>query len=102
MKGSVAFDVPSAAITVTGGEELLSCYRFGTGAAEHYFCRVCGIHVFQRLRSDPSKHGVNGACVPGFGRYDFNELPVHDGGGAHPKDTGRPTRVAGVMRYQPR
>lgn len=101
MKGSIAFDVPLAALTVTTGQELLSRYQFNTGVAEHYFCSNCGIHLFQRLRSDPSKYGVNGACLQGVGRYDFVDLPVHDGSRSHPNDTGKPTRIAGIMRYEP-
>ncbi len=101
MKGSVAFDVPLAALIVTSGREFLSLYQFNSGVAEHYFCSNCGIHLFQRLRSNPSKYGVNVACVEGLGRYDFSELPVHDGAGAHPKDTGKPIRLAGTMHYDP-
>lgn len=101
MKATVAIDVPLAALTVLAGEELLGCYSFNTGVAKHWFCRNCGIHVFQQLRSDPSKYGVNGACFEGLGRYDFSELPVHDSANAHPKDTGRPTRIAGTTRFEP-
>ena len=101
MKAMVAIDVPMDALVVTGGEDFLSLYKFNTGVAEHYFCSNCGIHMFQRLRSDPSRYGVNGACFDGLGRFDFDEMPVHDGGSAHPKDTGQPTRVAGSARYDP-
>lgn len=100
MKGSVAIDVPIAALTVLEGEGLLSRYSFGTGVARHWFCRQCGIHVFQQLRSDPEKYGVNGVCFPGLGQFDFAAMPVHDGANAHPKDTGAPTRIAGTMRYE--
>ena len=100
MKGSLAIDVPIAALTVLEGSELLACYSFNTNVAQHWFCRSCGIHLFQRLRSDPDKYGVNAVCFDGFGRYDFDALCVHDGRDAHPKDTGLPTRIAGVMRYE--
>ena len=100
MKGSLAIDVPIAALTVLEGSELLACYSFNTNVAQHWFCRSCGIHLFQWLRSDPGKYGVNAVCFDGFGRYDFDALCVHDGRDAHPKDTGLPTRIAGVMRYE--
>ena len=100
MKGSVMFDVPLAALRVVAGEERLRLYTFNTLAAKHYFCGLCGIHVFHQLRSDPNKFGVNGACFAGRGRYDFASMPVHDGGGSHPKDTGKPMRVAGHLRYE--
>lgn len=100
LKGSLALDVPIAALTVLEGEELLACYSFNTGVAKHWFCRTCGIHLFQRLRSDPTKYGVNAVCFDGLGRYDFKELNVNDGRDAHPKDTGLPTRIAGFVRYE--
>ena len=101
MKGSVMFDVPLAALEIVAGEEALTLYTFNTGAAKHRFCGICGIHLFHQLRSEPDKYGVNGACFPGRGRYDFPEMPVHDGGNAHPVDTGEPTRFAGTLRYEP-
>ena len=100
-KGSLAIDVPPAALTVLAGHEVLGCYGFNTGVARHWFCRNCGIHVFQQLRSDPEKYGVNTVCFEGLGRYDFSELGVHDGGNAHPKDTGEPPRLAGHIRFEP-
>lgn len=101
MKGSLAIDVPRAALSVLAGEEALSCYSFNTGVAKHWSCRDCGVHIFQQLRSNPEKYGVNAVCLEGLGRYDFAELNVHDGANAHPKDTGRPTQIAGTMRYRP-
>ena len=99
MKGSLAIDVPVAALTVLEGGELLACYSFNTGVAKHWFCKNCGIHVFQQLRSDPRKYGVNAVCFKGLGRYDFTALAVHDGANAHPKDTGQPARLAGKISY---
>jgi hypothetical protein len=55
MKAIVAIDVPIEALTVLAGDDLLANYSFNTGVAKHWFCRNCGIHVFQKLRSDPSK-----------------------------------------------
>ena len=100
LKGSVSIDVPCDALTVTGGQEVLSLYTFNTAVAQHWFCSRCGIHVYHQLRSDPGKYAVNGACIPGCGPFDFAEMPVHDGAGAHPRDTGKPTRVAGIVRYE--
>jgi hypothetical protein len=45
------------------GEDALSCYRFNTMVAEHYFCKHCGIHVFHRHRVDPGKWGINVRCL---------------------------------------
>ena len=45
-----------------GGEELLA-YRFGTGAAEHLFCRVCGVKSFYVPRSHPDGFSVSARCL---------------------------------------
>ena len=100
MKAPVAIDVPMAALRVLAGEDALGCYSFNTHVAKHWFCRNCGIHVFQQLRSDPTHYGVNGACFAGLGRYDFAQLPVHDSVRAHPRDTGQPRRIAGLVCYK--
>lgn len=100
LKGSVSIDVPHDALAITAGEDALSLYTFNTHLAQHWFCGTCGIHVYHQLRSDPAKVAINGACVAGLGPYDFSQMPVHDGRDAHPKDTGRPTRIAGMMRYE--
>lgn len=93
------FDVPLAALTIVAGGDQLGSYRFNTDVADHRFCKACGIHLFHRLRSDPDKYGVNGACFAGRGRFDYPAMPVHDGGNAHPCDTGQSTRIAGTVAY---
>jgi len=45
------------------GEEALSEYTFGTGAARHLFCRVCGIKSFYVPRSNPNGYSVNARCI---------------------------------------
>ena len=47
---------------VTGREEL-SSYRFGSGAAEHLFCRHCGVKSFYQPRSHPDAWSVNANCL---------------------------------------
>jgi len=41
------------------GAEVLTSYRFGTGAAEHLFCRICGVKSFYQPRSHPDCWSVN-------------------------------------------
>ena len=41
------------------GEEHLTSYRFGTAAAEHLFCSICGIKSFYQPRSHPEAWSVN-------------------------------------------
>ncbi|HLL31739.1 MAG TPA: GFA family protein [Allosphingosinicella sp.] len=41
------------------GEGALIHYRFGTGAADHLFCRVCGVKSFYHPRSHPEAWSLN-------------------------------------------
>ncbi|NEX94919.1 GFA family protein [Caulobacter sp. 17J65-9] len=97
MRGAVAVSAELGGVTVTAGAEALTSYRFNTGAAQHWFCSVCGVYTHHQRRSNPNQYGVNVACLDGVSPFDFAEVVVMDGV-AHPTDTGR-SRVAGVLRY---
>lgn len=47
---------------LTGRDELTG-YRFGTGAAEHLFCRRCGVKSFYQPRSHPEAWSINANCL---------------------------------------
>jgi hypothetical protein len=51
--------VPHEDFTLLAGGDALTGYRFGTGAAEHLFCRTCGIKSFYQPRSHPSAWSIN-------------------------------------------
>lgn len=51
--------VPHSDLDILSGRELLTSYRFGTRAAEHLFCSICGIKSFYQPRSHPSAWSVN-------------------------------------------
>lgn len=51
--------VPHGDFTLLAGAEALTSYRFGTGAADHLFCRVCGVKSFYQPRSHPEAWSVN-------------------------------------------
>ncbi len=55
--------VPRARFTIVDGEDELSCYRFNTGVARHYFCKTCGIKPFYIPRSNPDGVDVNLNCL---------------------------------------
>jgi hypothetical protein len=55
--------VPHAEFTLLSGKELLTTYRFGTGTAEHLFCKACGIKSFYQPRSHPDSWSVNFRCL---------------------------------------
>ncbi len=51
--------VPHEDFTLLSGDGALTGYRFGTGTAEHLFCRICGVKSFYQPRSHPSAWSVN-------------------------------------------
>ena len=51
--------VPHDAFVLEQGADALTAYRFGTGAAEHLFCRTCGVKSFYQPRSHPDAWSVN-------------------------------------------
>ena len=55
--------VPGTRFRLLSGHEVLQSYRFGTGVAEHRFCRVCGIKSFYVPRSNPDGISVNVRCL---------------------------------------
>lgn len=51
--------VPHGDFSLLSGETALTSYRFGTGAAEHLFCAICGVKSFYQPRSHPEAWSVN-------------------------------------------
>jgi hypothetical protein len=100
MKGAVMVYVPVEALTVTGGQDELSCYRFNTMAAKHHFCSRCGIHLFHQARSDPDKFAINASTLEDVRPYeDFAEVPVFNGQ-RHVNDHGGERTQAGWLRFE--
>ena len=65
--------VPATDFRLLAGADMLSEYRFGTGAARHLFCRVCGIKSFYMPRSHPDGISINARALDGD---DWRKLPV--------------------------
>ena len=60
--------VPHSRFELLSGQDSLQSYRFGSGAAEHLFCRTCGIKSFYQPRSHPDAWSVHFRCLdPGHG-----------------------------------
>jgi hypothetical protein len=55
--------VPKTRFRLLQGEGFLTTYTFGTGAAKHLFCSVCGIKSFYIPRSHPDGYSVNARCL---------------------------------------
>jgi len=66
--------VPHQDFRLVSGGQALTSYRFGTGAAEHLFCSVCGIKSFYRPRSHPAAWSVN---LNALDDTDALEVTVH-------------------------
>jgi centromere protein V len=55
--------VPKSCFRLLQGEDSITTYRFNTGAAQHRFCKVCGIKSFYVPRSHPDGISVNARCL---------------------------------------
>ena len=55
--------VPLSRFKLLDGEEALESYRFGTGVANHTFCRICGVRPFYYPRSNPDGVSINVRCI---------------------------------------
>ena len=63
MTGFLHVVVPHEQFELLTGRDALIPYRFGTGAAEHLFCRHCGVKSFYQPRSHPEAWSVNANCL---------------------------------------
>ncbi|WP_017669872.1 GFA family protein [Blastomonas sp. AAP53] len=70
--------VPHADLRLISGGESLTSYRFGTGRAEHLFCRICGIRSFYQPRSHPEAWSVDLRCLD-EGHGLATEIEAFDG-----------------------
>ena len=55
--------VPRSKFQLLTGEDKLTEYHFNTGAAKHYFCRICGVKSFYVPRSNPDGYSLNLRCM---------------------------------------
>jgi hypothetical protein len=55
--------VPAESLRLVAGAECLTTYRFNTGVAKHYFCRICGCRPYYVPRSNPDGFSVNVRCL---------------------------------------
>lgn len=55
--------VPLKKFRLLTGKDAMATYSFGSGIAQHTFCRVCGIKAFYTPRSNPDGVDVNVHCL---------------------------------------
>ena len=63
MTGYLHINVPHEKFELLSGRDSLASYRFATGAAEHLFCRACGVKSFYQPRSHPDCWSINANCL---------------------------------------
>ena len=63
MTGFLHMVVPHEEFDLLTGRDAITSYRFGTGTAEHLFCRYCGVKSFYQPRSHPEAWSVNVHCL---------------------------------------
>lgn len=78
-KNAVMVKVHESCFSLLAGEDLLTEYKFHTGTARHFFCKVCGIYPFHRKRITPDHLGVNVHCLDNF---DPAGIPVRQAVGS--------------------
>lgn len=76
MTGFLHVMVPHGEFELLAGRDALTSYRFGTGAAEHLFCRTCGVKSFYQPRSHPDCWSLNAHC---FDQPVELEIELFDG-----------------------
>lgn len=74
-----------SSVKVTKGADNLSLYSWGTGTAQHYFCKTCGIYTHHHRRSDPTQSGINLGCIDGVKTWEHEPIEWTDGVN-HPSD----------------
>ena len=65
-KGIIHHVVDQNQFNLMSGKDNLSLYQFGTMRAKHYFCKYCGIHLFNNPRTYPEKVSINVNCLDDF------------------------------------
>ncbi len=63
MTGFLHVIVPHDRFELLTGRDSLASYRFGSGTAEHLFCRHCGVKSFYQPRSHPEAWSINANCL---------------------------------------
>lgn len=62
-KGILHLPVEPKDFELLRGKTALTVYTFGTGTAQHSFCKHCGMHPFYIPRSQPDRLSVNARCI---------------------------------------
>ena len=78
-KGILHLGADPSAFLLLKGKTALTSYTFGTGVAQHTFCRHCGMHAFYIPRSNPNRISVNARCLDGIDARSLEPKRFFDG-----------------------
>ncbi|WP_422006883.1 GFA family protein [Pyruvatibacter mobilis] len=67
--------------SLTSGQDALSCYKWHTGKAEHFFCSECGVYTHHRRRTAPDQISINVGCLTGVPQPAEDQIGLVDGAG---------------------
>ncbi|MEL6530969.1 MAG: GFA family protein [Pseudomonadota bacterium] len=70
--------IPHERFELISGKGELTSYRFGTGEANHLFCRICGVKSFYQPKSHPDCWSVHLSCLDDASELD-PEITEFDG-----------------------
>ena len=88
-KGALHYRAEPEHVRITSGEDALSTYQFNTKTAQHFFCRLCGIHTFAHPRLAPDKWAINVRCIDGF---DVSGVDIQPFDGEHWEEAAQALR----------
>ncbi len=64
-------------LSITEGEDFLTVYKFNTLVAKHYFCKICGVYTFHKMRKLPDKYAVNAGCLDNIDPFTLEPIFIH-------------------------
>lgn len=72
--------VPKSNFRLIKSVDQLTEYKFNTGVAKHYFCKVCGVKSFYVPRSNPDGYSLNLRCMDSS---QFSKIDIRPFDGQH-------------------
>lgn len=85
---AAAVTATTASLEILKGKDALGLYTWGTGTAQHYFCKTCGIYTHHQRRANPDQCGINLGCIDGVKTWEHEPVRWTDGIN-HPSDRAR-------------
>lgn len=92
MTGFIHVMVSHRDFELLSGRDSLASYRFGTGTAEHLFCRRCGVKSFYQPHSHPDSWSLNARCFDEAIELSIEQFDGRDWSAAKAKLDGEASR----------